>query len=80
MYRFAVVPFLSLIAASLWAQEPVSYNKQLRPILARSCQGCHQSASPQSDLSLVSFKDFKTGGKKGAAIGAAIAHGGSDFD
>ena len=68
MYRFAVVPLLSLITASLWGQEPVSYNKQLRPILARSCQGCHQSASPQSDLSLVSFKDFKTGGKKGAAF------------
>jgi hypothetical protein len=67
-YRFAIAPLLSLAAISLWAQEPVSYHKQLRPILARACQGCHQSASRQSDLSLASFQDFKTGGKKGAAF------------
>ena len=58
MYRFAVVPLLTLITASLWAQEPVSFDKQVRPILARNCAGCHQPASRQSGLSLATFTDF----------------------
>ncbi len=68
MLRVAFLVVSGLIAGSLWAQEPVSYNKQIQPILARNCQGCHQSTSKQSDLSLATFQDFKTGGKKGSAF------------
>src|SRR5580704_6429246 len=60
---------LSLIFVALGlAQEPVSFHKQLRPILARQCIGCHQGAAKQSDLSLETVKDIQTGGKKGAAF------------
>ena len=37
------------------AQEPVSFEKQIRPILARQCSGCHQPSSRQSDLLLYRF-------------------------
>ena len=48
------LPLLSsapLLAPILTAQ-PVSFDKQVRPILARNCAGCHQPASRQSGLSL----------------------------
>ncbi len=45
---------------------PVSYFKEIRPILQRQCQGCHQPASKQADLMLTSYEAFKTGGRSGA--------------
>src|SRR5579872_949946 len=64
--RAAALPFL--FAALGFAQEPVSFHKQLRPILARQCVGCHQGAARQSELSLETVKDILTGGKKGPAL------------
>lgn len=61
---FLLLPFL----AASSAQEPVSFQKQIRPILARQCQGCHQPASRQSDLSLTNFEGLKTGGRKGPSF------------
>lgn len=60
--------YLCLVAAPLLAEDPVSFDKQIRPILARNCQGCHQGAGRQSGLSLATFADFKTGGTKGPAF------------
>ena len=48
--------------------EPVSYFKQIRPVLQRQCQGCHQPATKQADLILTSFESFKTGGHSGPAF------------
>lgn len=42
---------------------PVSYFKDLVPILQRSCQSCHNSTKLDADLSLMSYEDFKKGGK-----------------
>jgi mono/diheme cytochrome c family protein len=49
-------------------QEPVSYFRQIRPILQRQCQGCHQPASKQGELLLTSYEVFKTGGRSGPAF------------
>lgn len=58
-----------LLASSLLrAGTPVSFYQQVRPILARQCQGCHQSASKQSGLDLTTYQDFRTGGRKGPAF------------
>jgi Planctomycete cytochrome C len=48
-------------------KEPASasYFKDIRPILQRYCQGCHQPASKQADLVLTSYETFKTGGHSG---------------
>jgi WD40 repeat protein len=66
MRRTAVLFFC--VAGLGCAGPPVSFQKQIRPILARNCQGCHQPASRQSGLSLVTFQDMQTGGRKGAAF------------
>ena len=47
------------------AQPPVSFAKQIRPVLVRNCQGCHQGPSRQSGLSVARFADLAKGGNKG---------------
>jgi hypothetical protein len=59
--------FLIFVAVGL-ADEPVSFHKQIRPILARQCIGCHQGATRQADLTLATVKDILTGGRKGPAL------------
>ncbi|MGH9661073.1 MAG: c-type cytochrome domain-containing protein, partial [Bryobacteraceae bacterium] len=67
MHRLAVVSLLAAAIASTAAGE-VSFHRQIRPILARQCSGCHQPASAQSGLLLTTYQGFKTGGQKGAAF------------
>ena len=50
------------------AKEKVSYFRQIRPIIQRQCQGCHQPASKQGDLLLTSYETFKAGGRSGPAF------------
>src|ERR1043166_3189944 len=57
-----------LVCVPLGATDPVSFDKQIRPILSRNCAGCHQPASRQSGLSLATFADFQKGGNKGPAF------------
>jgi hypothetical protein len=44
---------------------PVSYHKQIWPILQAKCQGCHQPAAPGGKLVVISFADFQKGGEHG---------------
>ena len=46
----------------------VSYFRQIRPVLQRQCQGCHQPASKQAELILTSYEGFKSGGKSGPSF------------
>src|SRR5688572_282048 len=46
----------------------VSYFRQIRPVIQRQCQGCHQPASKQADLVLTSYEGFKAGGKSGPSF------------
>lgn len=57
-----------VVMPALLAEEPVSFHKQIRPILVRSCVGCHQPASKQAGLLLTSHNGFLKGGSKGAAV------------
>jgi WD40 repeat protein/mono/diheme cytochrome c family protein len=47
---------------------PVSYYRQVRPILQRSCSGCHQPAKRGGKLLLTSYEGLKAGGENGAAL------------
>ncbi len=67
MMMRTTAPLLWFLCVPLFA-EPVSFSKEIRPILARNCQGCHQPASRQSGLSLVGFSDFEKGGNKGPSF------------
>jgi WD40 repeat protein len=49
---------------------PVSFYRQVRPILQRHCSGCHQPAKPGGKLVLTSYADFKKGGEGGASFEA----------
>ena len=60
--------FLLPVAAPLLAEDPVSFHKQVRPLLARSCQGCHNPGGAQSGLSLATYQDLLKGGSKGPAF------------
>src|SRR5438552_11827760 len=66
MRRVAFLPCI-FVALGL-ADDPVSFHKQIRSILARQCIGCHQGATRQADLTLATVKDILAGGRKGPAL------------
>ena len=76
MFRFAALIALGLLGGPLLAQEqpaakddqPVSFYRQVRPILQRHCSGCHQPAKKGGQLLLTSYADFQKGGENGAAF------------
>jgi hypothetical protein len=47
---------------------PVSFQKQVQPILARRCQGCHQPATRGGKLAVTSYGLLKEGGMSGPAF------------
>jgi WD40 repeat protein/mono/diheme cytochrome c family protein len=63
-YVWACLAALPLVAA---AAEP-SFHRDVRPILAKNCAGCHQPSSKSSGLDVTTFAAFKTGGKRGVAF------------
>lgn len=70
MIRFAPIVF-SLLAANALAQNdvvPVSYARDVRPILDAHCAGCHQPAKPRGGLDVTSIEQMLTGGDSGPAL------------
>ena len=47
------------------ADKPVSFYRQVRPILQRHCVGCHQPAKPGGKLLLTTYAGFLKGGENG---------------
>jgi WD40 repeat protein len=47
---------------------PVSYHRQLWPIIQAKCQMCHQPAANGGKLTLTTYTDFLKGGEHGAVI------------
>jgi len=68
MVRLRAVSWSLIVLAPAFGEQPVSFHKQIHPILERNCQGCHQPASRQSDLLLTTYEGFKNGGRKGPAF------------
>ena len=67
LFNFALCsPFA--VADGHAKKEPVSYHKQIAPILKRSCQGCHHPGDPNADLIVTSYAELKRGGMAGEAI------------
>lgn len=54
------------------ANEPVSFFRQVRPILQEHCQGCHQPAKRGGDYVLTDFASLMKAGESGEA--AIVAH------
>lgn len=61
----------SLPSAPARAQKPaapVSYYREIRPILQKRCQGCHQPVSQGGKLIVTSYEAFKAGGFSGPSF------------
>jgi len=50
------------------ADQPVSYYKDVYPILKKHCTGCHHPDKAKGKLDLTTFTAFKKGGKKDAGF------------
>ena len=55
--------------------EPVSFHRDVQPIFARHCVGCHQEAKPQGEYVMTRFDRLLAGGESGEA---AIVPGDAD--
>ena len=62
--------FACWLPVALAGQTDVSYYRDVRPILQRQCQGCHQPSVKSSGLDLTTFDAFSKGGKRGPAFRA----------
>jgi dipeptidyl aminopeptidase/acylaminoacyl peptidase len=57
-----------LLAAAAGLSAAPGFTSDVRPLLQKHCQGCHQPASKASDLDLTSFAALLKGGKRGPAV------------
>ena len=64
---------LACLAVRLPAAEP-SYFREIRPILQRQCQGCHQPNLKSSNLDLTTYEGLAAGGKRGPAPGLIVKY------
>ncbi|HVJ83414.1 MAG TPA: c-type cytochrome domain-containing protein, partial [Planctomycetia bacterium] len=55
------------------AAEAPDYDRQVRPVLAKYCFGCHTPEEAKGDLVMTDFAKFKAGGKRGLAFVAGNA-------
>jgi mono/diheme cytochrome c family protein len=73
MSGIRLVLLATLCFADLCAQQPgaeVSYFREIRPIVQRTCQGCHQPAMKSGGLDATRYEGFAAGGNKGPAFKA----------
>ena len=59
---------LMLALAPVSQQEPVSYHRDVQPLLTAHCAGCHSAAEPKGGLDLSSHASLMAGGDTGLAI------------
>lgn len=45
--------------------QPVSFHRDIQPIIARNCVGCHQEAKPQGEYVMTRFDRLLAGGESG---------------
>jgi WD40 repeat protein/mono/diheme cytochrome c family protein len=57
-------------AADGGSQGPVSFEKQVMPILQANCAGCHQPGKLKGGLDVTTYKTLMAGGKDGLAVKA----------
>jgi WD40 repeat protein len=61
------------MAFGMLAAEP-SYFREVRPVLQRQCQGCHQPNLKSSNLDLSSYEGLVAGGKHGPGLGFLVKY------
>lgn len=66
--RILLAITLSLSISFVWGDEPVDFNKDIAPLLARNCSACHNLKKPEGGLVLESYTTLMKGGDSGAAV------------
>jgi WD40 repeat protein len=64
---------LLLVGTSVFATD-VSYFRDIRPVVQRQCQGCHQPSIKSSNLDLTTYQGLKTGGKRGPTAAVLVQY------
>jgi WD40 repeat protein len=67
------VALLGCLTLSLSASEP-SYFRDIRPVLQRQCQGCHQPNLKSSNLDLTNHEGLAAGGKHGPGLNVIVKY------
>ena len=62
----AVLPRTSVAAEP--SDAPVSFAKDLRPLLNANCNACHKPEKSKADLDMTTYASLMKGGKKGAVV------------
>jgi WD40 repeat protein len=70
---FTRVAGVLLIASAAFAAD-TSYFRDVRPIIQRQCQGCHQPNLKSSNLDLTTFEGFQAGGKHGLGASTLLGY------
>jgi len=68
-----IIAALLCMSGGLLDAEP-SYYRDVRPVLQRQCQGCHQPNLKSSDLDLTTYEGFAKGGKHGPGTGFIVKY------
>ena len=61
--RNAVAILTGILAVTCLRAEPVSFRKEIAPILQENCLSCHSGAKPKGDLDLSTPEGLKAGEK-----------------
>ena len=59
---------LAVVASAAPATQPVSFSRDIRPILATNCNSCHKPDKMKADLDMTTFATLMIGGKHGKTI------------
>src|SRR5215470_11216449 len=67
---FVLISLNSLLTPAMGqgSSPEVSFFKQIKPILQKRCQGCHQPVSQGGKMILTTYEAFKAGGASGAGF------------
>ena len=60
--------FLALAVSAIADDAPVSFLREVAPVLRRNCQGCHRPGKTKGGLDVTSFSALMKGGKHGDTI------------
>ena len=65
---------LLLLPVAQAAEPTPSFTRDIRPLLQRNCQGCHQPSIKSGNLDLTSYATLKQGGKRGPATATLLPY------